>query len=214
MDPLTDLKNRLKQCMAETEKEIEDRQRSIATQLKSVQNDRNQLGVERRQLEDERNSIEIQQSDLDTKLAELSSLRMELGVPQTKKGWCCGAKNEKLNELDVTGTLTLARVDAVDAIKVYGGGSEDVNGTYFKVVSGGDVYFRKSDSDKALYYQNGAGFGLPDAWYISDCYRGAGLYFCRSSDERVVPFAGWEIFEDENFGNPGIHPPPLLEVDS
>jgi len=211
MDPLIDLKNRLKQAMLETEREIEDRQKAIKSQLKTVQKEKSKISAERQHLDDERLSIEHQQADLDSKLAELSSLRTEFVPP--KRGWCCSAKSEKLNELDVTGDMTLARVDALEALKAYGAGSDDVNGMYFKVHDqDGEMYFRKADDGKCIYYYIGAGFGLPDAWYIADVYRGAAMYWCRSADDRTVPFAGWEIFDNENFSNPGIHPPPLLEV--
>mmetsp|Transcript_38938 Transcript_38938/g.111860 ORF Transcript_38938/g.111860 Transcript_38938/m.111860 type:complete len:201 (+) Transcript_38938:59-661(+) len=198
MDRLLHMQRSLKEAMQVAEHQIEERQRAIQTQLKSVQQERKHMGVERRQFEDEQQSIAQQQTDLDVKLAEMSHLRMELG---TGAGRLCCQPAQKLNELDFTGDLTLARAPAVE-----------VNGIYFRVVEDGELHFRKQEDGKAIYFQDGFAYGLSNAWYVGDCYRGTGVYWCKSVDENTIPFAGWEVFDNEDFGNPGSYPPPILEI--
>mmetsp|Transcript_113079 Transcript_113079/g.365446 ORF Transcript_113079/g.365446 Transcript_113079/m.365446 type:complete len:221 (-) Transcript_113079:197-859(-) len=218
-DQLQHMKLSLKEAMQQAEHGIEERQKAIKTQLKLIHQERALLGAERRQVEDERMSIVQQQTDLDTKLAELGELRLEMAASAPRTGgWCCPARIEKLTELDVTSDMTLVIVSAVEVITVHGAGTHDVNGMYIKAMSDGqaqgEVYFRKSDGGKALYYMEGAAYGLPSAWYIADVHRGQGMYFRTHPDEYSVPLGAWQVFDTEDFSNPGSHPPPFLEVGS
>mmetsp|Transcript_10847 Transcript_10847/g.31359 ORF Transcript_10847/g.31359 Transcript_10847/m.31359 type:complete len:238 (-) Transcript_10847:93-806(-) len=197
---------------------IEGRQAAIDVRLQSVVKQREDLHLDREELDREAETLDLQQRDLDEKLASLASQRATVASAKPKqcRDWFCCAKPDRGSEF--VQDQTIARVDAVSTLKVYGAGSEDVNGSYIKTQDcNGDTYFFKTDegpSGKALYFSDGQKYGMPAAWYLADNYRGLGIYQCLHEQEETLPFAGWEIFDVEDFSNPGYYPPPLVEVES
>mmetsp|Transcript_63482 Transcript_63482/g.184012 ORF Transcript_63482/g.184012 Transcript_63482/m.184012 type:complete len:232 (-) Transcript_63482:166-861(-) len=222
-DILDQLFQRLAHEFQKVEKEINARQKDIKHQLKQVSRMREAVMAEKRQLHDESRALEMQQAEMEENVAELSALRSEMNgstagggggaTPPKKGGWCCCGKSDKNGELDVTGALTVARVDALQAIRLYGAGSADVNGVYQKVTEGGETFFEKADG-KAVQYRYQEEFGTPNGWYVADSVQGGAMYMNLHEDETTLPFAGFQVITDECVtmgGIPGDPPAPKIE---